>query len=92
MNGPLTEDPAGNPFDDLSRTEAIERVRAAVQALPPVFREVVVLCELNELDYSAASSVIGCPIGTVRSRLHRGRALLTLMLTSMRPGALTIDG
>jgi RNA polymerase sigma-70 factor (ECF subfamily) len=80
----------GNPLDALSLSETIERVRAAVRALPPAYREVVVLCELNELDYAAASNVIGCPVGTVRSRLHRARALLTAKLTAMNPGVLTI--
>jgi len=81
-----------DPFEDVSRSETIERVRAAVGALPPVFRDVIVLCELNELDYAAAAVVIGCPIGTVRSRLHRARSRLLELLASMRPGAVTIDG
>jgi len=81
---------AGNPFDDLNRAETIFRVRAAVRALPPAYREVVVLCELNELDYASASAVIGCPVGTVRSRLHRARALLTAKLAAMNPGAVTV--
>ena len=42
----------------------------------PHYREVMVLCELHEMDYAAAAQVIGCAIGTVRSRLHRARALL----------------
>ena len=48
----------------------------AVLALPPAYREVVVLCELNEMDYAEAATVLGCPLGTVRSRLHRARGLL----------------
>jgi len=75
-------DEAANPFAGLSRAETIERVRAAVRALPAAYREAVVLCELNELDYAAAAAVIGCPIGTVRSRLHRARALLACSLAS----------
>lgn len=74
-------------LQELTRVEAVARVRAAVGALPPVFREAVVLCELNELDYAAAASVMNCPIGTVRSRLHRGRALLAAALTDLRPVA-----
>jgi RNA polymerase sigma-70 factor, ECF subfamily len=68
--------PDGDPFEGLSRKQIVDHVRAAIAALPPVFREAVVLCELNELDYADAADVIGCPIGTVRSRLHRARALL----------------
>ena len=48
----------------------------AIDALPAPYREVLVLCELDELDYADAAAVIGCPIGTVRSRLHRAKTLL----------------
>jgi RNA polymerase sigma-70 factor (ECF subfamily) len=51
-------------------------VRAAVLALPAHYREVVVLCDLHEMSYIEAAEVIGCAIGTVRSRLHRARAML----------------
>jgi len=59
-------------------------VRDAIRTLPPAYREVIVLCELEEMDYADAAAVLGCPIGTVRSRLHRGRALLTQKLASRR--------
>ena len=61
---------------DLTRNETVERVRQAVLALPAHYREVVVLCELHEMSYAEAAAVLGCAIGTVRSRLHRGRAVL----------------
>ncbi len=61
---------------DLAHGELIETLRKAVLALPPAYREVVVLCDLHERDYAEAASVLGCAIGTVRSRLHRARALL----------------
>lgn len=64
--------------------QRLERVRAAVLQLPPEFREAVVLCELEELSYEEAAQRIGCPIGTVRSRLHRGRALLLAKLEMLR--------
>jgi RNA polymerase sigma-70 factor (ECF subfamily) len=79
---------AGNPFDALSQTEIIERVRLAISRLSPAHREAVVLCELNELDYASAAVVMHCPIGTVRSRLHRARAQLAAQLEDMRTGAL----
>jgi RNA polymerase sigma-70 factor, ECF subfamily len=66
----------GDPLSDLTRGEMIERVRAAVLALPPHYREAVVLCDLNEMSYIEAAGVIGCAVGTVRSRLHRGRMML----------------
>jgi len=52
--------------------------------LPAEFREAVVLCELEERSYEEAAQMIGCPIGTIRSRLHRGRALLMARLEMLR--------
>ena len=97
---PLTEDSADDsegvwgasfvgvvdPLADLARAETIERVRQGVLALPPVYREVVVLCDLQEVDYAEAAKVLGCPVGTVRSRLHRGRTLLMQKLRGWRQG------
>lgn len=56
-----------------------ERLHAALARLPVEYREALVLCELQELSYAETAAAIGCPIGTVRSRLHRGKALLTTM-------------
>lgn len=64
--------------------ERRERVRSAVLSLPPEFRETVVLCELEEMSYEQAAQALECPIGTVRSRLHRGRALLLAKLEMLR--------
>lgn len=61
---------------DLTRGETIESVRRAVLALPANFREVVVLCDLHEMSYVEAAAVLGCVVGTVRSRLHRARGML----------------
>jgi RNA polymerase sigma-70 factor (ECF subfamily) len=66
--------------------ERRERVRSAVLSLPPEFRETVVLCELEEMSYEEAAQALNCPIGTVRSRLHRGRALLLAKLEMLREG------
>lgn len=70
------------PLDEMSRTEAIEAVRRAVLALPERYREVVVLCDLQEMSYGETAEILGCAIGTVRSRLHRARALL---IEKLRP-------
>ena len=78
-------------LDYLTRTETIEAVRTAVRSLPPPYREVIILCELQELDYSAAAGIIQCPIGTVRSRLHRARALLSAKLATMQPAGVHRD-
>jgi RNA polymerase sigma-70 factor (ECF subfamily) len=74
-------------LDDLTRAETIASVRAAVLSLPPVYREVVVLCELQGLDYAAAAGVVECPVGTIRSRLSRARALLAAKLGALNPAA-----
>jgi RNA polymerase sigma-70 factor, ECF subfamily len=73
-----------DPVADLTRKEGIDALRRAVQALPRRYREVVVLCDLEELDYLQTAGVLGCPIGTVRSRLHRARALLLEKLRQER--------
>lgn len=78
----VTGDSELRPLDDLARAETIELVRKAVLSLPAKYREVVVLCELQDVSYGEAAEVLGCAIGTVRSRLHRARALL---LTKLRP-------
>jgi RNA polymerase sigma-70 factor (ECF subfamily) len=65
-----------DPLIDLTRREGLEALRRAVLALPRRYREVVVLCDLEEMDYAAAAISLACPVGTVRSRLHRARALL----------------
>jgi len=73
-----------DPLADLTRDEIVEAVRRAVIALPAHYREVVLLCYLHELSYAEAAEVIGCEIGTVRSRLHRARALLAEKLDAMK--------
>jgi RNA polymerase sigma-70 factor, ECF subfamily len=65
-----------DPVVELARREGLDALRRAVLALPRRYREVVVLCDLEEVDYADAAEVLGCPVGTVRSRLHRARALL----------------
>jgi RNA polymerase sigma-70 factor (ECF subfamily) len=67
---------ADDPHVETVRNRAVAATRAAVLALPVHYREVVTLCDLQELDYAAAAGVLGCAVGTVRSRLHRARQLL----------------
>ncbi|MDT4966272.1 MAG: polymerase sigma-70 factor, subfamily [Acidobacteriota bacterium] len=77
-----------DPLGDLTRNETIEAVRQAVTTLPTHYREVVVLCDLHEMSYADAAQVLGCAVGTVRSRLHRARALLIEKLRATEePGA-----
>jgi RNA polymerase sigma-70 factor (ECF subfamily) len=67
-------------LEDLARRETIENVRKAVLSLPPVYREAVVLCDLQDASYEEAALALDCPIGTVRSRLCRGRGMLARKL------------
>lgn len=69
-------------LEQLAQHELVQQVHSAVEALPPHYREVVILCELEELDYADAAAVIGVPVGTIRSRLHRARGRLAQMLIS----------
>jgi RNA polymerase sigma-70 factor, ECF subfamily len=65
-----------NSHDLVTSLETVGRVRQAIRTLPENYREVVVLCELEEMSYEEAADALDCPVGTVRSRLHRARALL----------------
>ncbi len=73
---------AGVQLDVLTRNEEIDLMQKAVLSLPAHYREVLVLCELQEMSYAEAAGVVGCAIGTVRSRLHRAR---TLLIEKLRP-------
>lgn len=65
-----------DPLENFSRQELIDSVRQAVLALPIHYREVVVLCNLHEMSYEQTAEIVGIPVGTVRSRLNRARAML----------------
>ena len=67
---------AKGPLDELARGESIEAIRSAVLGLPAHYREVVALCDLEEMRYEDAAAALGCAVGTVRSRLHRAHGLL----------------
>jgi RNA polymerase sigma-70 factor, ECF subfamily len=62
------------------------RVRAAIERLPPDFREILVLREFEELSYQEIATVLRCPAGTVMSRLCRARARLRILLTEKLNG------
>jgi RNA polymerase sigma-70 factor (ECF subfamily) len=94
---PLADDPEGvqpvysghgdgarSSADGLIAQEEAERLRRAIATLPENFREVVALCELEEMSYEEAAAALDCPVGTVRSRLHRARALLAEKLREVR--------
>ena len=73
-------------LDDLDREERIRAVRDGVLSLPPVYREAVVLCDMEELSYEEAAVRMGCAVGTVRSRVSRGRAILASKLRARFAG------
>ncbi len=71
-----TAAPAENPEEQFLQTVLHGDVERALKALPIAFREAVVLADLEGLSYREISQIVGCPIGTVMSRLSRGRQLL----------------
>ena len=73
-----------DPNDTIARAQRLDALRRALKGLPAAYREAVVLCDLHELSYADAAATLGCAVGTVRSRLHRGRALLAARLRSVR--------
>jgi RNA polymerase sigma-70 factor (ECF subfamily) len=71
------------PAEKLLAHETAEQVRAALAAVAPHYRDVLILCELSDLSYAEAAHVCGIDIGTVRSRLSRARAQLADRLSRM---------
>jgi RNA polymerase sigma-70 factor (ECF subfamily) len=71
-------------LDALTREETRGAVREAVRALPEAYREVVALVEFEEMSYEEAAQALGVPLGTVRSRLSRARAMLAAELGRKR--------
>ena len=81
---PLAMIAEGDPLTELTRGEMIQELRDLILSMPPRYREVVALCDLHEMSYVEAAAVIGCAVGTVRSRLHRARVLLLEKLRAAR--------
>ena len=77
-------DPGPTPEEEVFRKADINRVRAAIEAIPEPFRETVVLRDLEDLSYAEIAEVTGVPIGTVMSRLSRARAMLARELLPAR--------
>jgi RNA polymerase sigma-70 factor (ECF subfamily) len=71
-------EPAHDEAIDAQR--ALDRLRGAIAALPPHYRDVLVLVELAERSYAEAAAICGCELNTVRSRLFRARALVARAL------------
>jgi RNA polymerase sigma factor (sigma-70 family) len=78
-------DEALDPEERLLQQHTVSRVRAALEQLPVDFREVIVLREIEGLSYKEIAAVVRVPIGTVMSRLARGRERLLAQLTLAAP-------
>lgn len=74
-----------DPVDDIARSQTSKAVWKAVLSLPEHYREVVVLCDLQEMSYADAAEAVGCALGTVRSRLHRAHEMLVRKLQNSAP-------
>jgi RNA polymerase sigma-70 factor (ECF subfamily) len=73
---PLWSEAVETPEAQVLRQHDAAAIQAMVNALPDVFREVIVLREINDLSYDEIAGIVGVPIGTVMSRLARGRSML----------------
>lgn len=71
--------------ESIDRAEELERLRAAIARVDEEFRAAVVLRDVEGLDYAEISRVLEVPVGTVKSRIHRGRAILRELLTGEKP-------
>ena len=69
-----------DPGEGIARQQTSTAVWKAVLSLPEHYREVVVLCDLQELSYADAAEAMGCALGTIRSRLHRAHDMLSRKL------------
>lgn len=72
----VLEAEGGSPEDEVLRREFWEQLRRGLDGLPEEQREAVVLCDLEGMSYEEMADVMGVPIGTVRSRIFRGRRAL----------------
>lgn len=84
--------PRESLLGQLTREEAVEQVRRAVTTLPQHYREAVTLCDLQARNYATAAKMLDCPIGTVRSRLARGREMLAARLRGTSAGVKKSSG
>lgn len=86
-------DPEGEVMSESGTPESLllarvdqELVRAALEQLPVAFREVILLCDLEEMSYQEIAEAIGVPMGTVMSRLSRARKAMRELLTARVSG------
>lgn len=80
------EDESANPEATLTRAGDVDTVRRALEALPALFREALVLRELEGCSYKEIADIAGVPVGTVMSRIARARRQLQTILTTQPDG------
>lgn len=80
----LTAQSGDNVMEVLERTETHSEVHRAIASLPPDYRVAVILADLEELPYQHIAELLEVPVGTVRSRISRGRHLLKVILKNER--------
>lgn len=80
--GATLADGSGTPFDHAAQAETRARVEAALHELPEAFRTVVILREIEGFSYDEIAEIVNANIGTVKSRLTRGRSALRALLTA----------
>jgi RNA polymerase sigma factor (sigma-70 family) len=73
-----------SPADAFDDTHLDDDIQSALKALPPEYRAAVVLCDIEGFSYEEIAATLGVKIGTVRSRIHRGRAQLRVALEHRR--------
>jgi RNA polymerase sigma-70 factor (ECF subfamily) len=78
---------ADDPCTQAAHAQQLVRLRRQILRLPSRYRETVILCDVHGLSYAEAARVLRTPIGTVRSRLSRGRGLITAAMTESEPVA-----
>jgi len=83
--------PSSMPEQSFLREEAGNRVRRALSALPGDYRKAVVLADVQGYSYEEIAHHVGCPVGTIRSRLHRGRQLLRQQFLKLQSQEEAVD-
>jgi RNA polymerase sigma-70 factor (ECF subfamily) len=82
---PAANNPSNDPSERARQVELHQRLEAALDRLDDEFRAAVVLRDVEELDYAAIADILDVPVGTVKSRIHRGRTMLREMLEQEEP-------
>ena len=80
------------PLQNLEMSQLQGRIEAAIDDLPFIYKQLIVLRHINELSYEEISNTVNLPLGTVKNRIFRGREMLKAKLTSDVPARRASDG